>query len=58
MREPGILQQRFVNRVAELNALLDRARLEDFSVCNENRSISEVAGEMLLRAGWLRSTSP
>jgi hypothetical protein len=52
-RELGTLQQRFVERAAELAAILDRAQLEDFSVVNENRSITDVAQEMLMRAGWL-----
>jgi len=33
----------FVARVAELNAIRDGARLKDFTVANENRSLSEVA---------------
>jgi hypothetical protein len=53
MREPGVLQREYVARVAELNAILDRARLEDFTITNENRSPTEVANEMLVRAGWI-----
>ena len=54
-RESGILQAQFVERVGVLNAILDRARLEDFSVVNDdNRSVSEVAREMLVHAGWLQ----
>jgi len=52
-RESGILQQQFVDRVEILDAILDRARLEDFIVINENRSISDVAREMLIKAGWI-----
>jgi Zn-finger domain-containing protein len=52
-RDSGQLQRRYVARVAELNAVLDRAQLEDFSVVNEGRSITEVAQEMLTRSGWL-----
>ena len=52
MREPGVMQGQFVARVAELNRALDRARLEDFTVDNENRSLSEVALEVLVKAGW------
>ena len=37
----------------KLNAILDRARLEDFSVTNENRSLPDVAQEMLVKAGWI-----
>jgi hypothetical protein len=53
MRETGVWQQKYVERVAILSALLDGARLEDFSVRNENRPVTDVAQEMLVRAGWL-----
>jgi hypothetical protein len=53
LREPGIFQQSFVARVAELNDMLDRAHLEDFSIPNEDGSVTSVAREMLMRAGWL-----
>ena len=52
-RETGMLQHQFVARVAELNAILDRAALEDFTVVNENRSLTQVALEMLVEAGWI-----
>jgi len=53
MRETGVSQLEYVARVEKLNAILDRARLEDFSVMNENRSLTEVALEMLIKAGWI-----
>lgn len=53
-RESGILQREFVARVAILEATLDRVRLEDFTVANENRPLSDVALEMLTKAGWIR----
>jgi hypothetical protein len=53
MREPGVLQGEYVARVATLNAILDDARLEDFTVANQNRSLSEVAHEVLFKAGWI-----
>jgi len=53
LREPGILQAEFVARVETLNAILDRAGLEDFAVVNEDRAVTEVAREMLIRTGWL-----
>jgi len=53
MRETGVSQLEYVARVEKLNAILDRARLEDFTVCNENRSLTEVAMEMLIKAGWI-----
>ncbi len=52
-REASVSQRRYVARVAKLNAILDRARLEDFTVTNENRSLTEVAREMLVKAGWI-----
>lgn len=53
MRESGISQRGYVARVAKLDIMLDRARLEDFSVTNEDRSLTEVAREMLVKAGWI-----
>jgi N-acetyltransferase len=53
MRESGVSQQKYVARVGKLNAILDGARLEDFTVSNENRSLSDVALEMLVKAGWI-----
>ncbi len=53
IRETGTLQQQYVDRVAILDAILNRAALEDFVVVNENRSLNEVAQEMLIKAGWI-----
>jgi len=53
MRESGMLRQQFIARVANLNRALDRARLEDFTVSNENRSLTDVALEVLVKAGWI-----
>lgn len=52
-REVGMLQHSFVARVAELDAVLDQAHLENFSLMNENRPVTDVAREMLVRSGWL-----
>jgi hypothetical protein len=52
-RELGALRQEFIDRVPILNAILDRARLENFTVVNENRSLTEVAREMLVKAQWI-----
>jgi hypothetical protein len=52
-REPGMLQSTFVARVAALDALLEAAQLEDFSLSNDEGSITDVARELLVRAGWL-----
>ena len=53
VREPGMLQEKFLMRAQELNVVLERARLEDFSVVNDNRSITDVARERLRRARWI-----
>jgi hypothetical protein len=53
MRDLGISQREYVARVAKLNVILDRARLEDFAVTNENRLLTDVALEMLVKAGWI-----
>jgi len=53
MRESGVLQRQYVARVAKLNVILDRSRLEDFTVAGESRSVTEVAHEMLVKAGWI-----
>jgi len=53
IRESGVSQRKYVARVAKLNVILDRARLEDFTITNENRSLTEVAHEMLVKALWI-----
>ena len=54
LREPGLLRETFVARVAQLDALLDRASVEDFSVpTDDERSVTDVALEMLTRAKWV-----
>jgi hypothetical protein len=52
-REPGLLQEHFVARCAQLEATLDARRVEDFSVDNGGSSITDVAREMLVRARWI-----
>ena len=52
-RETGLHQSFFVARVAELEAILDRAHLERTTISNDGRSITEVARELLTGAGWL-----
>jgi hypothetical protein len=52
-REPGMWQQKYVDRVGVLEAALDQAAIEDFAVVNDGaRPITEVAEEILQRAGW------
>jgi hypothetical protein len=53
MRELGVSQRQYVARVAKLNVILDRAQLEDFTVTSEGRSLTDVAHEMLVKAGWI-----
>ncbi len=53
MRERGVSQEQYVARVAKLNSILDRARLEDFAVTSDNRSVTQIAYEMLLKVGWI-----
>jgi hypothetical protein len=36
-----------------LIVILDRARLEDFAVANENRPLTDLALEMAVKAGWI-----
>jgi hypothetical protein len=57
MRESGALRKQFMSRVAKLNSILDRAQLEDFAVAIDARSVTEIAQEMLLRAGWISDLS-
>ena len=54
-REPGMLQEQFLARAAELDHLLDSAGVEDFAIANDGRSITDVARELLERAGWIGS---
>ena len=53
VRDAGMSQRELVARVAQLSAILDRARLEEFSISNENRSLTDVAQDMLVKAGWI-----
>jgi hypothetical protein len=52
-RELGVSQREYVARAAKLNTILDGAGLEDFTVTNENRSVTVVAHEMLVKAQWI-----
>ena len=53
-REPGMFRAQAVARSAALSDILDRMRAEDFTVDNgEGRSITNVARDVLTRAGWL-----
>ncbi len=58
VRETGLRQQEFVERSAVLDVGLSRAAIEDFTLQNESRNVTEVAREMLERANWLKSRQP
>ena len=54
LREPGMLRGAFVARVAELEAVIDRAALGDFSLAtDDDRTVTEAALEMLSLAKWI-----
>jgi adenylylsulfate kinase len=52
MRERGAGLDWHLDRTAELDTILDRVGIEDFSVDNGDRPLREVALEVLARAGW------
>jgi hypothetical protein len=53
LRESGFSQRDYLVRVAKLNDILERAQLESFTITNENRRLTEVANELLVKAGWI-----
>jgi predicted kinase len=57
-REGGIFQDRYAKRVAILEGLIDSLRVEDFTVRNVDRSVTDVALDVLARAGWLSASAP
>jgi len=53
-REPGMSHDAFVRRVADLEALIDAASVEHFSLATDDgRLIVDVAQEMLSLANWI-----
>jgi hypothetical protein len=54
-REPGMLQEQFLARARELEHVLERAELEDFTIVNDQRSVTDVARDLLQRAGWIQT---
>ena len=54
VREPGLRQHEFVQCASHLDAILDRADVEDFSIVNDGRRLTEVAAELLERSAWAR----
>ena len=56
IREPGMFLETALARAEELDAILQRVGVEDFTVDNgPDRHITAVAREVLTRAGWLPS---
>ena len=53
VRELGVCRHKYIERVKTLNDALEHAGLEDFAVKNEDRSLNEVANEVLEGARWL-----
>lgn len=53
LREPGMHQEQFVARSESLDAVLSTANVEDFTTLNDDRDVTEVAEEVLRRAGWI-----
>ena len=52
VREPGFRQGEFLERSRSLARILSAAALEDFAVTNAARNVTDVARELLERAGW------
>jgi hypothetical protein len=53
VREPEMNQAKFVARARELQQVLDVAQLEDFTVVNDKRSVTDVAHQCSRElAGW------
>ena len=54
VREPGMFQGQALVRSTELDGILESAAIEDFTVDNgPGCHVTDVAREMLTRAGWL-----
>ena len=53
LREPGFRQDEFVERSRTLHSILEASSLEDFQVTNDKRNVTEVAEDILIRAGWI-----
>ncbi len=56
-RNTGASLEWHLHRTRELEAILDEASLETFTVDNERRPTSEVAQEILERVNWLETQS-
>lgn len=56
-REAGSILDALLKRSRELDAILDAAAVEDFSVDNSGRPLREVASDILRRLDWPHPTS-
>lgn len=53
-REIGVLRDTFVERVDQLQVLIERAQLESFTLATDKeRSVTDIAQDMLRRAHWV-----
>lgn len=57
-RDAGASRDWHLARTVELDAILDEAKVSDFEVDNGDRHVTDVAVEVLVRAGWLQSEQP
>lgn len=53
LREPGMHQEAFVARSRSLDAILSAAGVDDFTTLNDGADVSDVALQVLRRAGWI-----
>jgi len=42
-----------LDRVGQLDQILDSAKLDDFEITSDGRTLTDVAGAVLVRAGWI-----
>ena len=52
-RDTGPVLEEHLSQTVRMAEAMDRAALEDFQVENDGRPVSEVAAEILRRAGWV-----
>jgi len=53
VRDPGVRNEEFVERSRSLDTVLERAKIEDFTIANDASDITLVAAELLQKAGWI-----
>ena len=52
-RDTGPVLEEHLSQTVRMAEAMDRTALEDFQVENDGRAVSEVAAEILRRAGWV-----